>query len=138
MLFSSTSATTTGRRLPLDQPPPAGWPRPKVVRLARLRALAELLLPNPALTPADLAAAVHLSERSFYRYLRELTGHTPAGFIRELRLLRAQQLLQAGELATVAAVAYAVGFVNASHFGRAYARRFGRPPGREGNDDGPG
>ncbi|MDO7877563.1 helix-turn-helix domain-containing protein [Hymenobacter sp. ASUV-10] len=138
MLLSSSSATTTGRPLPLDQPPPAGWPRPKVVRLARLRALAELLLPNSALTPADLAAAVHLSERSFYRYLRELTGHTPAGFVRELRLLRARQLLQAGAPDTVAAVAYAVGFVNAAHFGRAYTRRFGYPPGRERDADGPG
>jgi transcriptional regulator GlxA family with amidase domain len=130
MLFSSLSATT-GQPLPLDQPPPAGWPRPEVVRLARLRALAEILLPNPALTPAGLAAAAHLSERTLYRRLRELTGYTPAGFVRELRLLRARQLLWAGEVPTVAAVAAAVGFVNAAHFGRAYARRFGQPPGRE-------
>jgi len=102
-----------------------------MVRLARLRALVEVLLPNPALAPARLAEAMHLSERSLYRHLRELTGHTPAGFVRELRLLRARQLLQAGEVPTVAAVAAAVGFVNAAHFGRAYARRFGYPPGRE-------
>jgi transcriptional regulator GlxA family with amidase domain len=131
MLLSSSSAPV-GRPLPLDQPPPAGWPRPQVVRLARLRALAELLLPNPALTPASLAAAVHLSERTLYRRLRALTGHTPAGFVRELRLLRARQLLRTGEVPTVAAVAATVGFVNAAHFGRAYARRFGYPPGQEG------
>ena len=51
--------------------------------------------------------------------------------MRELRLLRARQLLQAGETNTVAEVAHAVGFVNAAHFGRAYTQRFGYPPGQE-------
>lgn len=86
---------------------------------------------NPALTPAWLASAARLSERTLYRRLREMTGLTPAGFVRELRLQRARQLLRAGEPATVTAVAHAVGFVNAAHFGRAYARRFGYPPGQD-------
>ena len=132
----SSSSDSPLRPLPLDQVPPAVWSRADAVLLARLRALVKAYLASPVLTPAWLVAAARLSERTLYRRLRELTGHTPAGFVRELRLLRARQLLQAAEPATVAAVAHAVGFVNAAHFGRAYARRFGYPPGQERNDAG--
>jgi transcriptional regulator GlxA family with amidase domain len=134
MLFSSSSSATPGQPLPLDQPPPSTWARADAVLLARLRGLVRVYLADPTLTPARLAEVARLSERTLYRRLRHLTGHTPASFVRELRLLRARQLLHLGELPTVAAVAHAVGFVNAAHFGRAYARRFGRPPGQEGGN----
>jgi len=121
---------TTRQPLRLDQALPTGGPPPDAALLARLRALAEAHLSEPELCPLRLATAANLSERTLYRRLRELTGYTPAGFVRELRLLRAQQLLREGALPTVASVAHAVGFVNAAHFGRSYLRRFGHPPSR--------
>ena len=47
--------------------------------LARLGAVAAAHLADPNLTPARLAAATHLSERTLYRRLLTLTGLTPAG-----------------------------------------------------------
>lgn len=51
--------------------------------------------------------------------------------MRELRLLRARQQLQGGMVATVREEAYAVGFVNVTHFGRVYVRHFSHLPGQE-------
>ena len=129
-LHSSTPATA----LPLDLSTfvaPPNWSRLDRALFEQLRALAEAQLGQPGFSPAQLADAAHLSERTLYRRLQELTGYTPAGFVRELRLLRARQLLRAGELGTVGEVAFAVGFVNANHFGRVYTRRFGYPPGQD-------
>lgn len=111
--------------------PPGAWSEADAAQFARLRTAAEACLSDPHCRPAHLARAAHLSERTLYRRLHELTGLTPAGFLRELRLLRARQLLRTGELPTVGEVAYAVGFINANHFGRVYARRFGCPPGQD-------
>ena len=96
-----------------------------------VRSLQELIpavLVNPDYTPQQLAAALHLSERTLYRRLKELTGLTPAGWLREARLDRARQLLEAKALPTVAEVADAVGFSNASHFTQLYGKRFGKKP----------
>lgn len=115
----------------LEAGPPAGWPKAEAAQFMQLRAAAECCLPDAHCTPVRLAEAAHLSERTLYRRLRKLTGLTPAGFLRELRLLRARQLLRSGELTRVGEVAFTVGFVNANHFGRVYAQRFGQPPGQD-------
>jgi signal transduction histidine kinase/DNA-binding response OmpR family regulator/tetratricopeptide (TPR) repeat protein len=86
------------------------------------------ILANPEYTPQLLAAALHLSERTAYRRLKELTGLTPANWLREVRLDRARQLLEAQTFPTIAEVAYEVGFLNPSHFTQLYSKRFGRKP----------
>jgi signal transduction histidine kinase/DNA-binding response OmpR family regulator len=78
--------------------------------------------------PAELARLLGLSERTLYRRLGELTGLTPAAWLRELRLHQARQRLEAGGFGTVAAVADAVGFASAKYFSNLYAERFGRRP----------
>ena len=99
--------------------------------LGRLRAVVEAALADEDFGPARLAAAAGLSERTLYRRLKELTGLTPAAFVREVRLLHARYLLETRAVTTVAEAAFAVGFANASHFGRVYAERFGRTPGED-------
>src|SRR5690606_7728252 len=66
-----------------------------------------------------LAGEVGLSPRQLHRRLKELTGLTPGGYIRMMRLQRAEQMLrqQAGH---VAEVAYAVGFNDAKYFSRLF------------------
>jgi len=98
------------------------------VLLQSLQELTPAILSNPDYTPQLLAAALHLSERTVYRRLKELTGLTPAGWLREVRLDRARQLLEAGTLPTVAEVAYEAGFPNPSHFTQLYSKRFGKKP----------
>jgi transcriptional regulator GlxA family with amidase domain len=74
-----------------------------------------------------LAGAVGLSPRQLHRRVKELTGLTPGGYIRMMRLQRAEQLLrqQAGQ---VAEVAYAVGFNDAKYFSRLFRQTYGRAP----------
>jgi len=96
--------------------------------LARLRGLASLSIADPAFDPAALAAGARLSERTLYRRLKELTGLTPAAWLREQRLEYARRLLESGARPTVAQVAYAAGFVNADYFGQLYFQRFGCRP----------
>lgn len=96
-----------------------------------LRALHELvpaILSSPDYTPQQLAEALAMSERTAYRRLKEFTGLTPAAWLREVRLDRARQLLEAQALPTVAEVAYEVGFPNPSHFTQLYSKRFGKKP----------
>src|SRR5690606_23010631 len=75
----------------------------------------------------SVADAVGLSPRQLHRRIKEVTGLTPGGFIRMMRLQRAEQLLrqQAGQ---VAEVAYAVGFNDAKYFSRLFRQAYGRTP----------
>jgi len=49
---------------------------------------------------------------------------TPAAFIRDLRLQKARELMEANAFRTVAEVAYAVGFASPGYFSRLYKQRF--------------
>jgi transcriptional regulator GlxA family with amidase domain len=97
--------------------------------LTHLRVVTAASLHAPDFTPSALAVAAELSERTLYRRLKELTGLAPAAWLREARLLRAQQLLVSGAYRTVAEVAAATGFGGAGYFGQLYFRRFGHHPG---------
>lgn len=97
-------------------------------QLARWQAQLGTHLANPDFGPAELAGLLCLSERTLYRRLGELSGLTPAGWLRELRLDRARRLLEAGDVRSVADVADAAGFVNVKSFAARYAERFGRRP----------
>ncbi|MFD2717397.1 ATP-binding protein [Hymenobacter monticola] len=75
----------------------------------------------------QLGAELNLSRTQLYRKLKALTGQAPAEYLRQTRLLRALALLQ-GRVATVAEVAYQVGYANPAHFSTAFSRHFGYPP----------
>lgn len=109
-------------------PDSAGDDASSAVLLDSLHELIPSVLKDRDYSPPLLASALHLSERTLYRRLKELTGLTPAGWLREVRLDRARQLLEAGTLPTVAEVAYEAGFPNASHFTQLYSKRFGKKP----------
>lgn len=67
------------------------------------------------------------SIRHFRRGFKELTGHGPAEFIRQLRLDYARRLLgkRAGSVAEIAGRA---GFITVRHFSRLFRLRFGMNP----------
>ncbi|NKX54542.1 GlxA family transcriptional regulator [Arthrobacter mobilis] len=58
---------------------------------------------------AELAARVHMSERTFARRFRAETGATPAAWLNSQRVLRAQELLEESDLA-VEEIARVCGF----------------------------
>lgn len=79
----------------------------------------------------ELAASVGLSRRQLERLFMEKTKSSPALVYKRVRLERAKQLLLETSVPMVE-IAIEVGFENASHFSRAFARRSACRPARSG------
>ena len=80
--------------------------------------------------PAPVAAMVRLSglaERTFKRRFQQATGMPPLEYVHTLRLEEAKQMLEAGD-EPVEAIANAVGYEDASFFGRLFRRRVNLTP----------
>ena len=75
-----------------------------------------------------LADEVDLSTRQLQRRLQEEAGLSAAAFIRALRLERAADLLERGEVTTVTDAASAVGYRDASYFSQLFKEAHGRSP----------
>jgi AraC-like DNA-binding protein len=95
--------------------------------LARIQAVIEERLGDPELTVEALAAALGCERSYLLRKLRTLTGESPSGLIRSLRLQRAEQLLRA-RAGSVGEIAYSVGFKSVAHFSNAFQERYGERP----------
>jgi AraC-like DNA-binding protein len=87
----------------------------------------EMHLAEPALSAQAVCAAFKLSRATLYRLFTPLGG--VSAFIKERRLLRVHDQLSAGDARSIAQVAEAHGFVDVSHFGKAFRERFGYSPG---------
>lgn len=76
----------------------------------------------------SLAAEFAMSERSFQRQLKRLTGTSPSKYVQEIRLNTARQLLENHTFNSIAQVAYEVGFKDTKTFSRSFKKRFGKTP----------
>ena len=74
-----------------------------------------------------MASASAMSRSSLNRKMKSLVGLTPADFLREARIKRAQQLLSESG-ASVAAVAYRCGFADPKYFSRVFKQSVGVSP----------
>jgi len=74
-----------------------------------------------------LAAHIGMSTRAMERLFQQHLNTSPARHYKELRLLRAHELLRQSS-DPVARVAENCGFVSSAHFSRAFHQRFGYPP----------
>ncbi|WP_197982423.1 GlxA family transcriptional regulator [Frigoribacterium sp. CFBP 13707] len=74
-----------------------------------------------------LAAAAHLSRRTFVRAFRASTGTTPAAWVRSRRLDEARRLLETSDL-TVYQVSAACGFGDPVTLRQAFVKAFGSTP----------
>lgn len=96
-----------------------------------LAAISDYIVENMAsdtLSPESVADAVSISRMQLYRKLKELTGTTPTGFIRQMRLERAAHLLKSSNK-TVQEIMFACGFSTKTYFYREFAKLFGVTPG---------
>ncbi len=84
-------------------------------------------LGNPDLTSEMLASEVGLSRVHLYRKLKELTNQSATNFIRNIRLTKAAELLRQRK-ATIAEVAYMVGYRTLNHFSTAFKELYGVSP----------
>ena len=83
---------------------------------------------NPGFTIPDLANAMCMSERSFHRKIKELTGQTANVFIQRQRLTKAKELLELGRLSLIKEVAYRVGYQRVDYFSNLFERHYGIRP----------
>jgi AraC-like DNA-binding protein len=95
---ASPAPPRTSRAMPPAAPAPVVALRPAgETRLADWQAQASEYLADEQFGPTELARLLRLSERTLYRRLGELTGLTPAAWLRALRLAQARRLLEAAE-----------------------------------------
>jgi AraC-like DNA-binding protein len=78
-------------------------------------------------TVASAASAVNMSESSFMKYFKRVTGRTFISYLTRLRLERAEDLLERTSL-SVAEISHSVGFADQSYFDRVFRRHFSRTP----------
>ena len=76
-----------------------------------------------------LAAQASMSRTQLHRKLTALTTLSPNRFIHRVRVEKAAELLQSGEL-NVAQAAFQVGYSSPSHFSKVFQEHMGYPPAR--------
>lgn len=96
--------------------------------LAFLDAAALGHLEDNSFTLDVLCETMGLSRRQFQRRLKAVAGLTATEYLNELRLQRALQLLQQGQVKTVKSLAAAIGMRDVKYFSQAFKRRFGVLP----------
>lgn len=112
---------------PTQTPPTQPVANTNEVFLAQVQTAIEEHLGDEHFSVERLAEAVHMSRVHLFRRLRALRDCTPTEWIWEIRLARAQQLLD-GNAGSVSEVAYAVGFKSVSHFSKRFRNQFGLSP----------
>lgn len=75
----------------------------------------------------ELAERIGMGRTTFYNKFKSLTNMTPVEFVRDMRIQRGKQLLDAGEN-NIAMVAYSIGFNDAKYFGTCFKEKYGIPP----------
>lgn len=82
---------------------------------------------DPNLNVESLASQLNLSRSQFYRKIKALTNQTANEFIRNIRLLRAKQIIEMGNN-NISEVCYKVGFSSPSYFTKCFKSYFGILP----------
>ena len=98
--------------------------------LKKLRIVVEENLSDATLDVEAICRKIGMSRTNLHNKLSALTGLSTTLYVRKLRLRRAKELLAATN-ATVAEVAYEVGFNDPKFFSRVYGEEYGVPPSEE-------
>lgn len=83
---------------------------------------------NDQFSVEHLSKTVNLSRSQLYRKLKHLKSQTVSQFIREVRLKEAMRLLEK-DTATIAEIAFQVGFSSSAYFHKCFQDYFGITPG---------
>lgn len=75
----------------------------------------------------DLAQRAGMSSSTFFEHFKAVTGTSPLQYQKDLRLLRARDVLRSTN-EKISGIAFAVGYESSAQFSREYARKFGMPP----------
>jgi transcriptional regulator GlxA family with amidase domain len=74
-----------------------------------------------------LCKSVGLSQPQLYRNIKASTGLSPNEFIRNIRLKKAAQLIDA-QAGSISQIAYDVGFSDPKYFSKCFKTLFGKTP----------
>ncbi|TKG94089.1 helix-turn-helix domain-containing protein [Puteibacter caeruleilacunae] len=96
--------------------------------LKTLREIVDVNLNNEQFSATQLANEVNLTRSELHTLLKKLTQQSVTQFIREIRLQHAYEKLKNNE-ATVAEIAYQVGFKSPAYFNYCFRDYYGFPPG---------
>ena len=80
---------------------------------------------DQSFTVSALANRVHLSPSRFHSSFKKLTGFTPMGYLKNLRLHRAREMILRSYMTALEA-SHAVRYGSTSQFSREYKRQFGK------------
>jgi DNA-binding response OmpR family regulator/anti-sigma regulatory factor (Ser/Thr protein kinase) len=95
--------------------------------LKKAIAIVEENIANPEYSVDTFSKDIGMSRSHLHRKFVGLTGHSPSGFIRTLRMKRSAQLLTKGQL-TVSEILYKVGIKSRSYFTKSFKDQFGFSP----------
>ncbi len=96
--------------------------------LQKIQQVIEVNLDNDNFSVDQLAKEIGLSRSMLHRKLKKLTGKSATELITEMRLNKAKELLE-NDVATVAEIAYKVGFNSPSYFNRIFKKYYQISPG---------
>ncbi len=117
------------------KPTDVAVPSADAALLERAQAYVEAHMGDHDFEVAQVADEVGVSPRQFRRKINEITGLSPAGYVRTLRLQRAAQLLEQ-RAGNVSEIAYRVGFQDAKYFSRLFRQIYGVLPSEYGRSSG--
>ncbi len=103
-------------------------PSMEAVFLEKVEGFVASNLGNDDYSVEKLGRDLRMDRTQLFRKLKAITGQNPSQFIRVFRLEKARELLQ-NRTATVAEIAFEVGFSNTSYFSRSFKSHFGKTPG---------
>lgn len=106
--------------------PPAGFEKEDEF-MTKLQRIVEEHLDETEFGPSQLCKAMGMSRSHLHLKLKALTNRSTSIFIRTIRLYKAKELLQQGDL-NVTQVAFEVGFNDLSYFSRKFTEEFGINP----------
>ena len=73
-----------------------------------------------------LADQFHLSERSFFRHIKNMTGKSPLEYVKDIKFQYAHDLLVKKKVKSLKEASYAIGMKNTSDFNKQFQKRFGK------------
>lgn len=126
VMIISTAARTIGENSPFRYDVPLKR-RKDDYRLAQIERFIEDNISSPV-SPLDIAAYVHLSEKQICRIIREAKGLSTKELITRIKLQKAKELLKGTDL-SIKQISYDLGFSSEYYFNQFFKREEGFPPG---------
>jgi AraC-like DNA-binding protein len=94
----------------------------------RLKSIILVKISNPNYTVEDLVHDMSINRKSLYRRIKRVTGFSPGRYIRKLRLEKAKELIEHGNINTIKEVAQSVGFQRTDYFSNLYEEYYNYRP----------